>query len=99
MSRHTKLTSAADMSVPPEDRKRRRKPGRIETPPAQMSHAQGARSRHWQREGERRMEAERERRLELTVQDGPGTPESVRAQAWAVLYGGQEEDSGDVEVH
>lgn len=97
-----------DMSLPPEKRGRKRRQKVIGgTPPAQMGHATGGSSRHWRREGQRRMDAEWERRqaaaagqepeLELAVQDGPGTAESVLALAHDMLHGGGE-DPG-VPVH
>jgi hypothetical protein len=50
----------ADMSLPPEERGRRRRGKRVGgTPPAQMSHACGAKGRKRQREGEKKMERSR----------------------------------------
>ena len=48
------------MSLPPDQRGRRRQPGRIGgTPPAQLSHALGPKGTRQRRDGERRMETER----------------------------------------
>lgn len=50
---------SADMSLPPEQRGRRRKQGSIGgTPPAQMSHASGPRAARQRKDGERRLAAE-----------------------------------------
>jgi hypothetical protein len=58
MSKPRKHKTLADMSLPPEERARGRKPGVTGTPPAQMSHATNPRARRQQRDGERRMAAE-----------------------------------------
>lgn len=58
MSKPKKSTSLADMSLPPEQRRRRRKPGRIVTPPAQLDHANSPRARALRRDGERWLAAE-----------------------------------------
>jgi len=57
----------ADMSLPPELRGRRGRGKRAAkrlggTPPAQLGHAQGAKSRRKAREGERKMERQRRER-------------------------------------
>ena len=50
-----------DMSVPVDQRRRRRRQGTVGgTPPAQMSHASGRRAARWEREGRQRLEAERQ---------------------------------------
>ena len=56
-----------DMSLPPDQRGRRRQQGSIGgTPPAQMSHANSARARQLLREGERWLAAERHDPVDLT---------------------------------
>ena len=58
MSKH--LPKPADMSLPPEQRKRKRKQQVIGgTPPAQLSHGSGPRGRRAVRRGERWLETER----------------------------------------
>lgn len=52
------------MSLPPEERGRRRQRGTVGgTPPAQMSHALGSRGARWRRDGERALETERRRHV------------------------------------
>ncbi len=49
---------SVDMSVPPEDRGRRREQGPVGgTPTAQMSRAQGSRGARWARDGARKFAA------------------------------------------
>jgi len=58
-----------DMSLPPEDRHRRREQGpAVVTPPAQMSHAQGSRAARWTRDGARKLAA-------MEVLHGVASPE------------------------
>jgi len=57
VSRH-KPKNPADMSLPPEQRGRRRQQGAVGgTPPAQLAHAQGSRGARWRRDGERKFAA------------------------------------------
>jgi hypothetical protein len=46
----------ADMSLPPEERHRKRGGRVVATPPAQMGHATGSKARKKRREGEQKME-------------------------------------------
>jgi hypothetical protein len=47
-----------DMSVPPEDRGRRRQQGPVGgTPAAQLGHARGSRAARWTRDGQRKLAA------------------------------------------
>lgn len=55
MSRAKKGERAVDMSLPPEERKRKKNIKRIGgTPIAQLSHGLSSRGRKWARDGERR---------------------------------------------
>lgn len=54
-----KRAKPVDMSVPPEERQRKRRNRMGGTPPAQVSHARGGRHARWRRDGEHRFEAER----------------------------------------
>ncbi len=56
MSRRKARPSLADMSLPPEDRGRKRKQkGAGHGVPAQMNHASGSKARRKRRDGEKKM--------------------------------------------
>lgn len=67
------VQKSVDMSLPPEERGRKRKTSRIvATPPAQMDHASGPRARRVTRDGLRWLAAEARKReeQEQEVDDG-----------------------------
>lgn len=62
------VQKSVDMSLPPEERGRKRKTSRIvATPPAQMDHASGPRARRLTRDGLRWLAAEEKLRWDTRV--------------------------------
>lgn len=69
MSKH--VSKPVDMSLPPEQRRRRR-PGRVVvTPPALMAHGTSPRARSRRRDGERWLAAEERARIGALLREVP----------------------------